>query len=171
MSDSGRGHRIVSVPKSWALIPNLQKVKVSHNAHLTSLPFDLCNANQLELASLDLTGTPAAIELDWSALGDAAQQPWGNHTPCAVPGGCARRSLNMDTDDNFASNHHGQIAARRQRERDANAQRQVATQRPRLSKGCEQELDGRLQRLSLAFNNFSTPGTCHMPRHGRGSRA
>ena len=155
VSDLGRGHRIVSVPKSWALLPNLQKVNVSHNAHLSSFPFDLCNAAQLELTSLDLTGTPAATELDWSGLGDAvhaALPPRANRTACAVPGGCARRSLNMDTDGNFASNHHGQTTARQQRD----AAQQGTAPRPRLSKGCEQELEGRLQRLSLAFNNFST---------------
>ena len=98
---SVRNSLITSLPKSWSILPKLVTIDASHNPQLRTLPFDLCNTNNIDLTRLDLTGTNSGMKLDWSNI--------------QVP------SPTENT----------------------------------ISQGCAKELNGKLQMLSLASNNYT----------------
>ncbi len=54
-----------TVPATLDQIPNLRKLDVSNSRHFKGLPYRLC-ASSTALEELNLTGTVAAEELDWS---------------------------------------------------------------------------------------------------------
>ncbi len=57
------------VPSSWHLIPRLRSINVSNCSMLRRVPFKICAKNSSTLNDangLDVWGTPASRELDWS---------------------------------------------------------------------------------------------------------